>query len=566
MMKTLLAAATAAAALVLPVAGAHAGPLEHAVEHSGDRAGTVEIAATVLSPSRIRVAGARVRIRPVRPVRLEMATPAGWTSVREGHTTRRGHVAFTLAAPSATTTYRVVAPAHRVTVRKRTGPHVVSKRVRLPAWTGPARTIVGATPPGDGGPGGPVEPPVGATRLLDVSAREHGDIGPGDVVVSADGRWVAFDGRDGILPEGSNDHNNAWDVFLHDTVSGTTTLISHDPGGQAADGTSFGPRISADGRFVTFQSTAGDLAPGDDNEQYDVFVYDRVADSVELISRNGATVGIRHSIEPDISADGRYVAFTTYAANLRPDPVVDNNTQVMRVDRTTGERWAISWRSTDPMSGSAGSPSISDDGQMIAFTSTSAELVGRDDNGAQDVFVYDARTASLRSVSRTAGSPRVTAAGVSGTPRISGDGATIVYTSGADDLAAGDDNEAVDVFSYDVASRVNTLVSHNASGHSADAGSHEPGVSRDGSAVVFVSYATDLPGAVPGRGQVYAADASGRIELASARDGSASAGNGGAGRPSVSADGRLIAFTSTGTDLVPGTAVAVNRLYLRTRP
>jgi archaellum component FlaF (FlaF/FlaG flagellin family) len=138
------------------------------------------------------------------------------------------------------------------------------------------------------------------------------------VSISADGRYVAFGSDASNLVPG--DTNSKKDVFVRDTLAGTTERVSIAGDGTQGNSVSSRPSISADGRYVAFDSDATNLAPGDDtNGSYDVFVTDRQTDTIERVSvASDGTGADSHSMFPVISATGRYVAFHSYASNLVP--------------------------------------------------------------------------------------------------------------------------------------------------------------------------------------------------------------------------------------------------------
>ena len=176
---------------------------------------------------------------------------------------------------------------------------------------------------------------VGVTTRLSVGPNGAQADGRSFVpALSADGRFAAFYSDATNLVTG--DTNNARDVFLRDLQSGETTRVSVGPAAVEANGDSFEPAISADGRFVAFSSAATNLVAGDSNDVNDVFVRDRLANTTTRVSVGLAGANANGGSDaPSISADGRYVAFTSAATNL-----VDGDTNGQRdafvFDRQTG--------------------------------------------------------------------------------------------------------------------------------------------------------------------------------------------------------------------------------------
>ncbi|MDY0088170.1 MAG: calcium-binding protein [Coriobacteriia bacterium] len=261
-------------------------------------------------------------------------------------------------------------------------------------------------------------------------------------VISANGRYVAFDSAATNLV---TDDGNKWkDVFLRDLQTNTTTRVSMGNGnpGQQPDGHSSHPAISADGRYVAFQSKASNLVSVAGNAYQQIYVRDRTANTTTRCSVSGTTPGNSDSQEPVISGNGLVVAFETFATNLgganpaaAMDVIVWAGGSASRVNRSS--------------SGALGNdaslrPSLSHDGRYVAYDSAATNLVGGDTNGKDDVFVRD-RTASettLVSVSSAGAQGN----GFSTHPSISGDGLTVAYDSQATNLVGGDTNGKDDVF------------------------------------------------------------------------------------------------------------------------
>ncbi len=169
-------------------------------------------------------------------------------------------------------------------------------------------------------------------------------------------------------------------------------LASITPALDTGNGGSLEPSISADGRFVAFQSVARDLVSGDTNNTTDVFVYDRQTGAVTRVSvSSGGTQGNDASYSAAISADGRYVAFRSAATTLEPGDT--NNTDDIFVhDRQTGQTTRVSLDSAVNRVMAGDTPSISGDGRFVAFQSTATNLVTGDTNGVGDIFVRDRQT------------------------------------------------------------------------------------------------------------------------------------------------------------------------------
>ena len=281
------------------------------------------------------------------------------------------------------------------------------------------------------------------TRVSVSSTGAQGDGSSWSPSLSADGTAVAFESEATNLVPG--DTNAKSDIFVHDLSTGATTRVSVGPGGEQADGDSFGAALSGDGRVVAFESFATNLVAADSNGCVDVFVRDLASGATTLASVSSAGVqGNGDSRNAALSADGRYVAFESSASNLVSGDT-DGAIDVFRRDRQAGStvRASVSTAGAEPTEGCL-RPSLSADGRYVAFESLAAELTAGDTNAEYDVFVRDltASTTERASVS-TAGA---LADGKSGAASLSADGRTIGFWSLATNLVSDDTNTVADVF------------------------------------------------------------------------------------------------------------------------
>ncbi|MBC7334918.1 MAG: PD40 domain-containing protein, partial [Clostridia bacterium] len=307
--------------------------------------------------------------------------------------------------------------------------------------------------------------------------------------VSADGRIVAFDSLASNLVE--NDTNNTWDVFVRDMNTGQTRRVSVSGAGVEGNGESTTPAISASGRFAAFTSWATNLVENDTNGTGDVFVYDLQTSSIERVSVSSAgTEGNGFSRGSAISADGRYVAFVSSATNLVPG---DTNavSDVFVRDRWLGttERVSVASDGTEG-NGASSSPAISADGRYVAFSSEASNLVAGDTNGQSDVFVHDRLTGQTWRVSVSSGGTEANAA--SYCYAISADGDKVLFASDANNLDINDTNAYRDIFVHQRSTGQTRLVSLNASGVAGNSYSDVPDFSSDGRWIVFRSLASNL--------------------------------------------------------------------------
>lgn len=272
-------------------------------------------------------------------------------------------------------------------------------------------------------------------------------------VMSADGNCVAFESGASNLV--SSDTNSAEDVFVRDLVTATTTRVSVSTAAVEADAASNLPALSADGRYVVFASSATNLVANDTNGVRDVFVHDRQNGSTVRVSvdSSGSQSNAASCIggqAPAISHDGRFAAFSSAASNLVAG---DSNAfiDVFVHDLLLGATTRVSVDSLGAqVSGVSYYPCLSGDGRFVGFTSTAANLVAGDTNGKHDVFVHDRQTGqTTRASVDSAGAQAAGASSASLPSSISADGRSIGFDSGAANLVAGDTNATWDVFVRD---------------------------------------------------------------------------------------------------------------------
>ena len=348
---------------------------------------------------------------------------------------------------------------------------------------------------------------------------------------------------------------------------GKTLLVSKKASGPPfPNAGSIDPSASADGRFVAFTSIATDLVRGDQPNTLDVFVIDRQTNKVTRAPRpRSFNASPGSSSEPAISADGNVVAFTWQAptppppgATPTPTPViifaVVPQTYVYAWDRRTGQLQPVSASSRGGPLPGAHQPSISATGRYVAYT-TSLDLAGDADANADDVVRFDRKTNQTVLVS--AGPQGNKIAGSASQPSISGDGNLVAFTSdGGDTLVQRPTGEGTQVYVRDIAAGRVDEASVAADGGAPSGPSNQPAISQDGRFVAFASSATNLlpdkfATQVP---EVYRRDlASGTDVLVTVQPNGAPSVGGGVS-PAITADGAMVAFGSTATDLTPDAA------------
>ncbi len=330
--------------------------------------------------------------------------------------------------------------------------------------------------------------------------------------------------------------------------------VSQNAAGTGGEGRSDAPAVSADGRFVAFFSDAPNLVSGDTNQRRDVFVRDMLLDTIERVSvgfdgsqANGASQF--SGFAPAIDADGRFVSFSSNASNLVPNDTNERE-DVFVFDRQTRTTERISIGSAGEANGSSVSTDISADGRFVVFQSAASNLVEGDTNGAADIFLFDRETRELRRVS-------VASDGAQGnrfsiTPAISADGAVVAFASEATNLVEGDTNDARDIFVFDVGSGVTARVSVSSSGAQANRINFLPDLNGNGQLVAFKSEADTLvPDDTNGVPDVFVHDrATGQTERVSVDSFGNQAIGGLSSGPSISGEGRYVAFASFASNLV----------------
>jgi hypothetical protein len=307
--------------------------------------------------------------------------------------------------------------------------------------------------------------------------------------ISDDGRFVAFGSAGNDLVPG--DTNGQDDIFVRDRQKDVTERVSINSNGAQANSDSTYLSISADGRFVAFQSDASNLVPGDTNGQADIFVHDRETAKTERVSvSSGEAQANESSFLVAISGDGRYVAYESYASNL----ISGGRTGIADIfvrDRLSGVTNRVSVNSQGtPANADSFNPSISANGRFVAFESTASNLVAGDTNSHNDIFVHDRQSGRTERVSIAWNG--VQANSDSARSSISADGRRVTFHSWASNLVLRDPNRVSDVFVRDRVNKTTELVSVNSAGSQAKGRSYDSWVSANGRFVTFTSQATNL--------------------------------------------------------------------------
>jgi Tol biopolymer transport system component len=382
--------------------------------------------------------------------------------------------------------------------------------------------------------------------------------------VSADGRWVAFVSEASNLLGGDPgaDPNGFADIFLVDTQTSTIRLVSS--AGAPADGDSLDVDISANGRYVVFETFATNIVPGDANgADADIVLFDAETGGLSLVSRRGAAgvQGDDVSFAPTISADGTKVAFGSRATNL-----VGNDTNgkadIFVRDVVTGVTSRVSTDSTGRQANNTSfDATIAPGGGFVALSSLASNLVSGDKNGARDVFWKNLSTGKMIRASVTNGEREASSS--SGLEDISANGRWVVFNSSASNLVKGDDNNKGDVFVRDRIDGTTVRVSRRGA-IDGNGDSFGAAISDDGSSIVFVTRATNLDAGTDDNGvtlDVFEYRAATKTVVRVSADATGGWTDGASYDAAVAGDGSVVAFASLATDIVAGDLDGVDDVF-----
>ena len=414
--------------------------------------------------------------------------------------------------------------------------------------------------------------------------------------MSRDGNYVVFSSNaTNFVPTASDPNGSTEDVFRWGRVGDTMDVISTslDPT-IGADDVSRNPVISNDGSRVAFVSTATNLIANgiDNNNTQDIFLWDSAsttANKVSLISFNktgtnssnnlGDPFSDSGSLNPLISGDGKYIAFTSYSTDLVSAIDTNGKQDVFVREIATLTTSLVSGNNSGAFGNDGSSdPAISGDGKRISFASSATNLVANDTNGKRDVFVRDLTASTTSLVSRGA-----TAIGNNDSPAddpnspsvftsaISADGAFVAFTSLASNLVDRDGNSAADVFIAQSSGTTISLVSRQSTDPTLapKTGSEDStlttgsAVSADGRYVVYASKAPELAANDANSAQdVFVRDNQTKTVTLISRNPAKASGNGNSFSPVISRDGQFVVFVSDASDLVAGDGNGASDLFL----
>jgi Tol biopolymer transport system component len=401
------------------------------------------------------------------------------------------------------------------------------------------------------------EADAASTSLVSVDAT--GKAGGGESswmnAISQDGRFIVFKSANSLI---ASDVNGLYDIYVYDRVAGKMELVSVDSKGQQGNGDSGGQAaISADGRFVAFESNARNLAPGADLAPKGtrvLYVRDRATGTTMLggADKNGVLAnGLAY--HQSLSADGRYLAFESDATNLIAGRTIKGHQSYVK-DLVTGKVEVVSVAADGTLANSAArNPYLSGDGRFICFNSDAANLLPGAKPTNRQLYLKDLGTGQLELVSFDYRHPTEGIGADGEQCFVSGDGRYTVYRSDATNLVAGDTNGVADIFLYDRTTKTNERVNlSNGGDQMTGSVGLRPTVTNDGRFIAFEypasgAYVYDRqtktlePVSVDGAGAVHPAQ-----------------------NACISADGSAVAFL-TADALVPADTNGTYDIYVRDR-
>ncbi|MBT2384620.1 PD40 domain-containing protein [Streptomyces sp. ISL-11] len=436
-------------------------------------------------------------------------------------------------------------------------------RIRRAAAAALLGGCVAALPPATAAPAAAKERAPGVERVSVATGGAQADAETSGSQISADGRVAVFESSSTTLVPGTTAGRN---LYARDLAAGTTELISVATDGTQADGPSYSASVSGDGRYVVFDSEATNLVPGrPTGTTLDVYVRDRRTGRTEALLPPAATQGSSTS-SPSISADGRYVAFSSARADLVPGDT-NGQTDVFVVDRHDNSVRRVSVTSAGGQAdGFSVGPVISADGSRVGFKSISDLEPGATASlqrpRARSFYAHDLRTGRTELAGkRLDGGP----AAADGPIGLSPDGRFALYSSTSAGVVEGDTNGKADAFAKDLRTGVTRRLSLAADGSQANGGSHSGAVmSADNRRVFFTSDATNLvPGDTNGVGDAFVRDLrTGTVERLSVATGGTQA-DGTTYGVGIDVRGRTAVFDSAAANLVPGDTNGVTDVFVR---
>lgn len=370
--------------------------------------------------------------------------------------------------------------------------------------------------------------------------------------VSGNGRFVVYSSDATNIIE--NDVNGFTDIFLYDRLNGKTELVSITSFGEQLNAGSslFNNSVSDDGRYIAFTTTATNISFESTNGLMLAYVHDRVSGMTTLVSKSsGGAIPNSSCTRARISGDGRFIIYSSTATNLANDVDDTNDTDIFVYDRDTGntECASVNAAGKSPV-GAAAFSSVSADGRFVTFQSACDTLDANDTHIGNDIFIRDRQLGSTTLISAGAGGA---ADGASDESVVSGDGSFVVFRSNATNLISGTTVAANNhLYLWKRADGSVSLVTKAFGGGAASAGGSLCDISESGRFVVFRSTATNIMNiAQTQSAHLYLYDrVNDTFSRASDTIGGTEA-NGDVSDPSISNDGSVVAYVSNANNLSP---------------
>ena len=365
--------------------------------------------------------------------------------------------------------------------------------------------------------------------------------------VSANGRYVVFEGYSPLV---KGQKQLELQIVLRDRKLGTTTLVSKSSKGRKANAGSYNPQISSNGRWIAFESRATNLVTRDTNKVSDVFLHDTKTGKTTRVSVTSAGTQVRGthgSSTPSLSANGRYVAFVSDAPGLAPGDSKQQETYLY--DRVSKKTELVSLSDTGHARSVMENPSVNANGTLVAFVSL-------DGHSNPQLYVRDRRAGTT-----LAYGPDTRHRVLS--PTMSSDGRYIAYRL-ASDFHPADTNRVSDIYLLDRTTGTHRVVSAASNGRLGNGHSQSPAISADGRYVTFESVATNLVAKDTNRSSdVFRRDLrTGKTIRVSVRNNGKQIATG-SYSASVNANGRHVVFESYGSNIANPKTGGWGQVYVR---
>jgi len=389
-----------------------------------------------------------------------------------------------------------------------------------------------------------------STTLVSGKSASNPSNGPSSEPSASDtGQFVAFASlATNLVSRCDNGLNH---IFVRDRNTKKFTCVSVNSSDDQANQDSHAPSISSDGQFIAFDSAATNLAGKCDNGLSHIFVRDVNAGTTRCVSVNSNNdQANQDSHVPSISSNGQFIAFDSAATNLAGSKCNNGFNHIFVHDRFTGTTTCVSVNSNgNEGDDNSFDASISSDGQMVAFHSSATNLTNRCDNGNSHVFVHDLTTGETKCVS--VDSDGNESNGTSGLARISGDGLFVAFQSNATNLTSECDNGFTQIFVRNLTNGETSCASVDGDENQGDNDSVQPSISADGQMVAFTSVATNLTrtGCITGNNQVFVRDRNDKKTTCASVRSKKKPGDGDSVTPSISSDGGVVTFASNSDNL-----------------